>query len=388
MPTATYSAPPRTRIRAAIIEDNPDDIEVLRYSLRDFAHVDIEFYNTIAAALDQLQGFDVILADLCVGDSTGLTTVERLHQAAGQVPIVVLTAIEGPELAQEAIRLGAQDFLNKGTFDGRWLERVMRYAIERKHYERELSQARAELFCCHTKVKDTQQQLIREEKLKSIGRLAEGLAHELMNPLSVIAQGIHFFERQHDNGQAEVLRMMGTAVERAKHLIADLADFAKPSEVVLRPASLVQVVREAVQALVDEKVLDSACVAWRVEQGLPLVRLDAAQIRKLIAMIFLRLRQFDDLGTVSIGLRLEHSLRSRPVTVPLEVQGVVCEIQAGIAAERLHLSHIYDPLVDHQPTGLGLIAAKKIVQAHHASLRIEPRTAGAAVVMTFPVAES
>jgi two-component system cell cycle sensor histidine kinase/response regulator CckA len=78
---------------------------------------------------------DVILLDLELPDANGLDTVRRMHAAAPDSPIVVLTGLDDEALAVDAVREGAQDYLVKARFDRSALVRAIGYAIERNRAE-------------------------------------------------------------------------------------------------------------------------------------------------------------------------------------------------------------------------------------------------------------
>ena len=78
---------------------------------------------------------DLVLLDLGLPDSFGIDTVRGMHEAAPDLPIVVLTALSDEEVAIEAVREGAQDYLDKSQLNGRMLGRVIRYAFERTRAE-------------------------------------------------------------------------------------------------------------------------------------------------------------------------------------------------------------------------------------------------------------
>jgi len=78
---------------------------------------------------------DLVLLDLGLPDSHGLTTFHKLRQAAPDVPVIVLTSTDDEELAVTAVRDGAQDYLIKGQISGRPLVRAVRYALERQKAE-------------------------------------------------------------------------------------------------------------------------------------------------------------------------------------------------------------------------------------------------------------
>lgn len=95
---------------------------------------------------------DVIVLDMNLPDSTGLSTLRASLQCAPTVPIVVLSGLDDEMAGIEAVQCGAQDYLVKGRIDGELLFHVLRYAIERKRLEgqanerlREAHQAKARL---------------------------------------------------------------------------------------------------------------------------------------------------------------------------------------------------------------------------------------------------
>jgi len=124
-----------SRVRILLVEDDPDDVWVMRNLLGDrwdgpFELVHVELLST---ALERCRAdrFDVILLDLTLPDSAGLETFFSLSAGAEQVPIVVLTGLKDETAAIKAVQSGAQDYLVKGQVDDNSLVRSIRYAIER-----------------------------------------------------------------------------------------------------------------------------------------------------------------------------------------------------------------------------------------------------------------
>ncbi len=125
-----------------LVEDNPGDARLFREALGDIPESEFELTHCESAtqALEFL-GKDkpeVILSDLGLPDSQGLEAVKRIHAAAPDVPLVVLTALDDENLAVEALQTGAQDYLVKGRIDGGTLWRALRYAIERQRVQLEV----------------------------------------------------------------------------------------------------------------------------------------------------------------------------------------------------------------------------------------------------------
>ena len=131
---------PEPLIRLLLIEDNPGDADLVREMLDSTTETkfELEHADRLAAGLGLLAGggYDVVLLDLGLPDSTGLETFYGLHAAVPWIPVVVLTGSADWEMGIQAVAAGAQDFLVKGTVDGNTLARRIRYALERKRAER------------------------------------------------------------------------------------------------------------------------------------------------------------------------------------------------------------------------------------------------------------
>lgn len=97
----------------------------------------VQVASDLAAAQTQLasQRFQLILLDLTLPDKQGLATFLAIQHAAPLVPVIVLSGVSDEEVALQALRAGAQDYLLKNEFDGRLLARAIRYAVERKLVE-------------------------------------------------------------------------------------------------------------------------------------------------------------------------------------------------------------------------------------------------------------
>lgn len=85
--------------------------------------------------------FDVVLLDLCVPDGAGLGNVALLRAEAPRLPIIAAGDTDDETVALEAVHAGAQDYLVKGQITPGWLERSIRYAIERHRMDMTLRAA-------------------------------------------------------------------------------------------------------------------------------------------------------------------------------------------------------------------------------------------------------
>src|SRR5258708_5401717 len=128
-------------IDVLLVEDNPVDARMITAQLRaPSAMLRCRHVTRLAEALEHLktERLDVVLLDLNLDDSCGYETFHRVRQAAPKAAILVLSGSDDENLAIRTVREGAQDYLVKGSFDGRLLLRAIRYAIERKRTEEAL----------------------------------------------------------------------------------------------------------------------------------------------------------------------------------------------------------------------------------------------------------
>lgn len=125
-----------------LVEDNPGDARLIKEALSEITKLCFELVHceTLAQALEFCSKSipDAILLDLGLPDSQGLDTVRRMHSAAQQVPIAVLTIRDEEELAMQSLHEGAQDYLPKSQISGALVWRALRYAMERQRVQLEL----------------------------------------------------------------------------------------------------------------------------------------------------------------------------------------------------------------------------------------------------------
>jgi two-component system, cell cycle sensor histidine kinase and response regulator CckA len=132
-------------LKILLVEDNPGDADFIRIILEGNSEPDYEVTNVqrLSQALQAVTSdhFDLIILDLGLPDSSGLETLWSLIRVVPTLPVVVLTGNLDEQVGLEAVKAGAQDFLNKGQISSQLLLRVLRYAFERKQGEMSLRNA-------------------------------------------------------------------------------------------------------------------------------------------------------------------------------------------------------------------------------------------------------
>src|SRR6266446_7605766 len=130
--------PPVLRVKILLIENDPAAANEIRAALTvaGSSSFDVEWVQLLSDGLERLskRGIAAVLLELCLPDSEGIETFDKLFTAAPDVPILILGGNVTEALAKEAVQRGAQDYLLPDHLDYS-LPRALRNAIERKVVE-------------------------------------------------------------------------------------------------------------------------------------------------------------------------------------------------------------------------------------------------------------
>lgn len=141
--TATTFSTSAQPLRVLLVADDADYAQLLRRTLRDveLTRFHVACSRGIADACTRLTKakYDCLLLDLALLDAAGLEALRRVQAARPEVPVVVLMGQDDEQLVHDALHRGAQDYLPKTQVEPQLVARAIRYAIERKSTERELS---------------------------------------------------------------------------------------------------------------------------------------------------------------------------------------------------------------------------------------------------------
>jgi len=136
-------------VNVLLIEDNLTDTALIREMLKEVRKPRFKLHNTrrLEDGLNYIEknGADVLLLDLNLPDSFGFDTFLKAKERVPQSPIVILSAFDDEDVAINAVKGEAQDYLIKGKVDSSLLSRSISYAIERKAIEGELIRHRDHL---------------------------------------------------------------------------------------------------------------------------------------------------------------------------------------------------------------------------------------------------
>ena len=129
-------------VKVLVIEDDPNYFILVneRLSINHDPVFEVIRSKHMQSGLERLgeNDIDIVLLDLLLPDSEGLNSFTSVHKAFPTVPVIILTSMDDDKLAAQAIALGAQDYLTKGSFDRELLIKSICYAISRNRVQTEL----------------------------------------------------------------------------------------------------------------------------------------------------------------------------------------------------------------------------------------------------------
>lgn len=124
------------KINLLLVDDNPADLFLIKDYLEesDILDLNIAEASSVSEAKQILskQPIDLVLLDMFLPDSSGIETFNSVHNEFPKISIIVLSGLSDKKIALNTVQAGAQDFLLKGDFDGRLLEKTIIYSVERK----------------------------------------------------------------------------------------------------------------------------------------------------------------------------------------------------------------------------------------------------------------
>jgi two-component system sensor kinase FixL len=231
-------------------------------------------------------------------------------------------------------------------------------------------------------------------RLRSMGELASGLAHEVNQPLTAIITSAQACMRMLRNGNAdsglmlEVQEQIAHQGERAAEVIRRLRKYVEKGELEKAPSDLNQSVIEVLNLLSHELRAHRVKTYIDTAEGLPLVSVDRIQIEQVLVNLVrnaVEAMSEDEVepDELYITTRAEALLNATGVAAAVRDNG------PGISAEIAN--RLFEPYVTTKPKGLGqgLSICRRIIEAHGGRLWTEPaQPRGAEFRIWLPAAES
>jgi signal transduction histidine kinase len=272
------------------------------------------------------------------------------------------------------------------TFLGLLAEKDKGDKQQMESLNRELSEKTRKLELAYIQLEEAQRQIIQTEKLSSLGTLVAGVAHEINNPIGIIANRVEVLRLEHeeqdlDDTLQEDLEVIHRQAKRVAEITTALLAYARQSSQEQLVLDLNAVVRSAL-LLWQPQAEQLVRVETVLDEPLPPIMGNFTQLQQVVINLLSNALDATPAGsTIAVSTR---SLGEPPSSVTLEVT----DTGSGIPAE--HLSRVFDPFFTTKPpgkgTGLGLSVCLGIVHDHHGTITVESQGGcGSTFIVTLPV---
>lgn len=232
-----------------------------------------------------------------------------------------------------------------------------------------------------TETRRLEQRLQQSERLKALGTLAAGIAHEIRNPLATInfnAQMLHR-ELSLDGAQEQMLSDLLLEIKKIDRIVQQVLNFAKPREPQFLSNQLNDVVRYCHDLARVHMRKGSIDVVLELAEGLPPLIMDFNQVSQVIMNLVINaVEAMPDGG----NLLLRTSLQDEPPGLRLQVS------DTGIGIIPEDGDRIFDPFFTRKSdgTGLGLSICRQILEQHGAHMEVTSAPgAGTTFHVIFPL---
>ncbi len=224
-----------------------------------------------------------------------------------------------------------------------------------EYYGRELESKMEEL-------RKSQEQLLKSERLASIGQLAASMAHELRNPLGVIKNVNYYLGMALSDADEKIkkhLKILGNELNISNKIITDLLEFSSGKPPVLKRAELNPIIRSAIS---KAEMPENINTQIRLGRVLPDIMADKEQLQRVFFNIIINsVQAMHEGGNLKIISRKE------------EEKLIVTITDSGIGIPEEEMSKIFEPLFTTKAKGigLGLVLSRQIVELHGGKIDVE-----------------
>lgn len=347
---------------------------------------------------------ELVITDVIMPGLSGVELLCKIVESYPQTAVIVLSGVDRPQRALEAVRLGAFDYLIKPCDDDVLLSTVSR-ALERRNlivnankYKAALEARNEELVRGKAQLERLQAQIVQNEKMASIGQLAAGIAHEINNPVAFVSGNLDFLgdsirsllklvdayewadSESAGTAAVELKKRIGfgqmvadlneaiadcqVGVERVRDIVQNLRTFSRLDEAEFKKTDLHEGLDSTIRLL--SRYFSGGKIALKREYGeIPQIDSFPAQLNQVWMNLLVNAAQSIGARSGEVGIKTTNEAGTVVVSIT----------DTGVGIGRNDLNRIFDPFFTTKPvgegSGLGLSIAFGIVEHHGGRIEVE-----------------
>src|SRR5437868_1133359 len=353
---------------------------------------------------------DLVLLDLHMEPISGIEVLKQMSETIdprARPPVIVLTADTTVEAKYEALAAGASEFLAKPADPVEVILRIENLLSRRDLYQRcqiyseglerlverrtaELQGRTADLEKAIAELRETQQQVIQQERMRALGTMASGIAHDLNNGLTIILGYGDMLLRDQKNFPTgstarEDLEKIVLAGHDNAELVKRLREFYRPSDAreVRQAVNLNELIKETLALTMPrwKSQANASGATIRIKKDLGDISIIAgvpAELREVLTNLI-----FNAVDAMPRGGRLLFRTRGKRGQVRLEIS------DTGVGMSEETLRKCFEPFFTTKGvtgSGLGLAVSYGIIRRHGGNILIKSQlNAGTTFTILLPV---
>ena len=352
-----------------VIDDELGPRESLRMLFKNDYNVVIAENVDQGLVLLKSENPDIIIMDIRMPGKSGIDGLKETRELDPHTSVVMLTGFGALETAQQAIRLGANDYLKK-PFDTREIMGVVSRNVQRTHLERRRAKIAKELRGMNTELVH---ELTLKEHMATLGHASSEFVHDLRNPLTVVHGYAQLLEEQlvsikdrlgTDSEETfEYINIISRNVQRCYDITEMWRNIGK-AEAKLELVRIVDILEDAIQSAEPLAVSARATIQKEFSGRDGRVRADPIQVFRVIQNLLSNaLHALPEQGGI---VRITCCDEGDFVCICVEDNG------CGMSAD--HQAKIFEPYYTTKDfgkgTGLGLAITKKVVENHDGYIEV------------------
>ncbi len=314
---------------------------------------------------------DAVITDIRMPGASGIEGLRRIREIDPHVAVIMLTGFGALETAQEALRLGANDYINK-PFDAREMREVIGRNVERTRLQRTGLNAAEEIKELNNRLL---KELAQKERLASLGQASAEFVHDLGNPLTIVWGYVQLLAKkleqsEKENGaktpnSAKELQIIEQNVRLCRELLTMWQSYGSVEAAPHKPISVSSIVREVVKGVTGMAGQNSVELKSNLCEDACTLLGDSTQMTRAIQNVIINAVQAaaENKGSVTV------SCVRKDFYVDVRVE------DTGPGMTPAQISKIFDPYFTTKQgksgTGLGLYITKKVVEDHNGSIKVD-----------------
>jgi signal transduction histidine kinase len=367
-----------------VIDDEIGPRESLRILLK--TQYEIVTADRVDAGLAKLEEheFDLVIMDIRMPGKTGIEGLREIRAINPSISIIMLTGYGALETAQEAIRLGANDYLKK-PFDVHEIQAIVGKNVERTRLEKRKALADKQIDELSERLNFT---LKKRDIMTEMGMASSEMVHDLRNPLTVLRGYVELMkmEMKQINSTPELkyyLDQIESQIKRCAELAEDWYNLAKGTPDNMIEVNLAKMISDLARGTNQTNPEIEIHIPACPEDESVTVFANDLQIYRVFQNI---------IGNAVQALRNrdQKKISVRFVRDGNMITTTVIDTGCGINPE--HIQWVFDPLSSFREgpkkgLGLGLFITKKIIENHNGTITMDsPLGQETTVTITLPAA--